>query len=126
VPMTVDRLDYILEHTGALLRRSWIGDETPAEILLNHFWFCMLDNPSNLDARTMIGTDRIMIETDYPHSDSTWPNSQALFAKRFADLPRNEVMDMTHRTAERLFRFEIPDSWLRTTSFCANGRESNA
>ncbi|OLO25758.1 hypothetical protein PZ61_0235550 [Streptomyces sp. MNU77] len=121
VPMAVDRLDYIRSHTGALLRQSWTSDETPAEVLLNHFWYCMLDNPSNLDARKLIGTDRIMVESDYPHSDSTWPDTQALLAKRFQGMEREEIADMTHRTAERLFRHPVPESWMRTTVFGTQG-----
>jgi predicted TIM-barrel fold metal-dependent hydrolase len=122
VPMAIDRLDYIVSHTGALMRDSWIGDESPAEVLLNHFWFCMIDNPSNLDARKMIGTDHIMIETDYPHTDSTWPDTQELCRTRFAGFEREETLDITYRNAEKLFRHPVPESWLQTTSFWREGQ----
>lgn len=115
VPMAVDRLDYMMKHAGAALRDSWVGDESPSELLLNHFWFCMIDNPSNLNAVDMIGSDHIMAETDYPHSDSTWPDTQKLLRDRFLDLPVDDALNMTYRTAEKLFRHPVPESWLQTT-----------
>jgi hypothetical protein len=56
-----------------------------------------------------------MVETDYPHSDSTWPDTQKLLADRFADLPVDDALNMTYRTAERLFHHPVPESWLATT-----------
>jgi predicted TIM-barrel fold metal-dependent hydrolase len=115
VPMAVDRLDYMLAHSGANLRRNWVHDESPSELLLNHFWFCMIDNPSNLNAVDMIGSDHVMVETDYPHADSTWPDTQKLLSDRFGDMPTADALNMTYRTAEKLFRHPVPESWLKTT-----------
>lgn len=116
VPMAVDRLDYMMDHSGASLHSWWKHDLTPSETLLRHFYFCMIDNPSNLGAYTMIGSDRIMVESDYPHSDSTWPDTQKLLENRFHDLPVEDALNMTYRTAERVFRHPVPDSWLATTA----------
>lgn len=117
VQMMVDRLEFMVSHSGAGLKRDWKSDQTPAETLLNHFYFCMIDNPSNLSAVPLIGSDHIMVETDYPHADSTWPDSQKLLASRFAGMPVEDALNMTYRTAERVFRHEVPQSWLETTKF---------
>ena len=45
-----------------------------------------------------------MVESDYPHADSTWPDTQALLDERFAGLPDADVRKMTHENAARLFR----------------------
>jgi predicted TIM-barrel fold metal-dependent hydrolase len=115
VPMAVDRLNYMMDNSGVALHRSWGGDMSPSEVLLNHFYFCMIDNPSNLNAVDMIGSDHIMCETDYPHSDSTWPDTQKLLQDRFRDMSEADALNMTYRTAEKLFRHPVPQSWLETT-----------
>jgi predicted TIM-barrel fold metal-dependent hydrolase len=115
VPMVIDRLEYMASHSGVSLRRDWTSDLSPVELLRERSWFCMLDNPSNLAAHALIGSDHIMVESDYPHSDSTWPGTQKLFADRFRDLPTDVALDMTYRTAEKLFRHPVPPSWLETT-----------
>ena len=41
-----------------------------------NFWFCTIDDPSTIETRHRIGIDHIMVEVDYPHGDSTWPDTQ--------------------------------------------------
>ena len=53
----------------------------PAEVLHRNFWFCTIDDPSTISTRHTVGVDHIMFETDYPHGDGTWPDSQAVFVQ---------------------------------------------
>ena len=53
-----------------------------------------------------------MVESDYPHADSTWPDTQALLAERFAGLPDADVAKITHENAARLFRHPLPPEWV--------------
>ena len=57
----------------------------------------------NLD---IIGEDNVMIETDYPHTDTTWPDCIDLAKKRLAHLPPEVQYKILRGNAERLFRFE--------------------
>ena len=109
VPMLLDRLDYIIEVSGHG-RAAWMSDELkPSEVLLRNFWFCTIDDPSVLECRHRIGVDNIMVETDYPHADSTWPDTQAFLAKRLGGFPDEEVRKITHQNAAKLFRHPLPD-----------------
>ena len=107
VPMLLDRLDYVMDHsaTGA---GTWDGTLSPSEAVRRNFWFCTIDDPSTLPARARIGTDHIMVEVDYPHADSSWPRTQELLEQRFAGLPAEDVENMTHLNAARLFRHPVP------------------
>ena len=51
----------------------------PADVLHRNFWFCTIDDPSTISTRDAIGVENIMFETDYPHGDGTWPDTQAVF-----------------------------------------------
>ena len=81
-------------------------------VLLDNFRFCTLDDPSTLPVIDRIGSDRVMVEVDYPHSDTTWPDSQAQLRRRFQDpaagLTADDIANLTHRTAARLFRAPLP------------------
>lgn len=83
VPMAIDRLEYVTEHSAGspAAAGDWTYDVTPAEALKRNFWFCMLDDPSTLALRHVIGVDHIMFETDYPHADSTFPHSEDTAAR---------------------------------------------
>jgi Amidohydrolase len=82
-------------------------------VLHRNFWFCSLDDPSTLPALGRIGADRVMIETDYPHSDSTWPTTQALLRARFSDpaagLTEEDIRLITHANAAEVFRHPLPE-----------------
>ena len=112
VPMLLDRLDYVMSHSGVGGAGVWDGELTPSEAVQRNFWFCTIDDPSTLGARERIGVDHIMVEVDYPHADSSWPDTQALLEERFTGLPDDHVRKMTHENAARLFRHPLPgDGW---------------
>ena len=46
-----------------------------------------------------------MIETDYPHSDTTWPDSLEVARRLVQDLPPAVQRKVLRGNAERLFRF---------------------
>jgi predicted TIM-barrel fold metal-dependent hydrolase len=70
-----------------------------------HIYGCFIDDihgVRNLDA---IGYDNVMIETDYPHSDSTWPNCLEHAQKQLAGISPENRHKIMRGNAERLFRF---------------------
>ena len=79
----------------------------PSEVLARNFWFCSIDDPSTLDGvLDRFGPDHVMLEVDYPHADSTWPDTQDLLRRRIAHLPEGTVRRLTHENAEELFRWQ--------------------
>jgi predicted TIM-barrel fold metal-dependent hydrolase len=108
VPMLKDRLEFMLAKSGHG-RSQWPSrDVTPTQVLERNFWFCTIDDPSSIASRHRIGIDRIMVETDSPHADSTWPDSQQFFVDMFAGVPEDEIRLMTHGNAAALFRHPLP------------------
>ena len=51
----------------------------------------------------------MMFETDYPHGDGTWPDSQAVFDDVFGSLPDDVVARIGHENAAELFRHPLPE-----------------
>jgi predicted TIM-barrel fold metal-dependent hydrolase len=111
VPMLMDRIEWVLDHSAAGLD-AWRGaDITPVEAMQRNFWYCAIDPGSVVPLRERIGVDRILVESDYPHADSTWPDTQANLASAFAGVPADEVAAMCWRNACGLFRWELPAGW---------------
>ena len=84
------------------------GDTRPAEVLQRNFWFCTIDDPSTIDTRHRIGIEHIMLETDYPHGDGTWPDTQQLIAEVWGHLPDEELRLLCHANAASLYRHPLP------------------
>ena len=57
------------------------------EIWKRQFYATIEDDQPALRTRDMIGEDRLMWGSDYPHTDSTWPCSAEALDEMFADHP---------------------------------------
>lgn len=105
VAMLMDRLDNIVSRSGY---GGDFGGLAPSELLRRNFWFCTIDDPSTIDTRHRIGVDHIMLEVDYPHGDSTWPDTQAVVAEAWGHVPDDELRMMCCENAARLYRHPLP------------------
>jgi predicted TIM-barrel fold metal-dependent hydrolase len=108
VAMLIDRLDNIIDRSG--YGAGW--DMRPADVLRRNFWWCTLDDPSTIDTRHTIGVENIMVETDFPHGDGTWPDTQDVIERYWGHIPADELRMMCCENAAKLFRHPLPDTVL--------------
>jgi len=108
VPMLIDRLDNMIDRAKYGL--GW--DIRPADLLRRNFWFCTLDDPSTIALRHVIGVENIMIEVDYPHGDSTWPDTQRVIEQYWGSFPASELRAMCSENAARVYRHRLTDQVL--------------
>jgi len=103
----LDRLDHVERYQH--MYGTWDGiDLSPAEVLQRNFWFCAIEDRSGLEQRHRIGVDHICLESDYPHQDGTWPDTQELFRAQLDGFPADDVRKLTWENASRLFDFPVP------------------
>jgi predicted TIM-barrel fold metal-dependent hydrolase len=103
----LDRLD----HVGRYQRifGTWEGiDDSPREVMQRNFWFCTIDDHAGLEQRHHIGVDHVMVESDYPHQDGTWPDTQAIVWSQIGSFPAQEIERIAWRNAAELFRHPVP------------------
>jgi len=106
VPMILDRLDYQATRTRT---STWAGiEELPSDVFRRNFWLTSYWDPSAFAVRQRIGIDRLMVESDYPHADTTWPDTQARMAEQLAGMPTTDVRKVTHENAASLYRHPLP------------------
>jgi predicted TIM-barrel fold metal-dependent hydrolase len=130
VPMLINRIDYVMDHS-ATGHGAWTDDDHhPTEVLRRNFWFSVIDLTSTLQLRHEIGVGHIVLESDYPHADSTWPETRARASEALSGLPADEVERLCWRNAGELFRHPgPPPNWAASethdVSLAANfGREN--
>jgi predicted TIM-barrel fold metal-dependent hydrolase len=112
VAMLADRADYVLDHSASGKEsRVRLGDVRPSELLARNFWFCTIDDPSSVDAvLARLGADHVMVESDYPHADSTWPGTADTVLANFGHLPEATIRQVCYGNAAGLFRHALPPS----------------
>lgn len=77
--------------------------DKPSSYFHRQMYLTFVDDPRGLDHRHDLGVDRIMWSTDFPHPATSWPNSQAIVAKNFADVPDAERDLIVAGNAARLY-----------------------
>lgn len=111
VPSVLERCDRM-----AVRHQHWAGkhDLLPSEIFRRNMYSCMVDEPIGLKLWELIGADNIVCETDYPHSDSSFPHSQQVYEEVFDGIPADVVEKVCHGNAERIFNWKMADPGLAT------------
>jgi predicted TIM-barrel fold metal-dependent hydrolase len=75
------------------------------QVFRDHIFGCFIEETSGLQNLAILGEDNIMVETDYPHSDTTWPDCIGVAKKLVEGLPERTQYKILRGTAEKLFRF---------------------
>ncbi len=77
--------------------------EPVAEIWKRQFHATIEDDQPALRTRDLIGEDRLMWGSDYPHTDSTWPCSADVLDEMFEGLPPASRAAITRDNVARLY-----------------------
>ncbi len=78
--------------------------EPVTEIWRRQFFATIEDDQPALRTRDLIGEDRLMWGSDYPHTDSTWPCSQEVLDEMFSDCPMSTRTAITRENVARLYK----------------------
>jgi hypothetical protein len=105
IPYALERIDYVYEH-----HRKWtgqdFGDQLPSQVFKDRIITCFIDDAFGVQNRQYMNVDNITWECDYPHSDSTWPQSPEALMKALDDVPDEDIDKMTHLNAMKHFQFD--------------------
>lgn len=103
-------ISHWLERVDQGWQREFAKDPTgPAvepveEIWKRQFYATIEDDQPALRTRDLIGEDRLMWGSDYPHTDSTWPCSAAVLDEMFEGIPDDTRRAITHDNVARLYQ----------------------
>jgi predicted TIM-barrel fold metal-dependent hydrolase len=107
VPYFLERLDHSYR-----VHKAWtgadFGSKMPSEVFLEHVVLCYISDAVGVRLAREIGVDRITVEIDYPHSDTTWPRAPERLMEEFegSDLTDGEIDKITHLNAMEHFSYD--------------------
>ncbi len=106
IPFYLERADRHFKN------QTWIhndfGGKLPSEVFRDHFLACFITDPSGLEAQHRIGVDILAWECDYPHTDTTWPESPELLWRELqaAETTDENIEKITWKNALRFFDWD--------------------
>ena len=107
MPYVVERMDKIWEERGDASFGIDLPDP-PSSYIPNHIWGCIFDDEIGLKNRDIIGMNQICFEVDFPHADTTFPNTLDVATKicTEAKLSEDEIYMLMRGNAIDCFGLE--------------------
>jgi predicted TIM-barrel fold metal-dependent hydrolase len=102
IPYILERADDVwMEH------RAWGGvkdivPEPPSSYYYKHIYGCFFRDRHGIESLERVGADNITFETDYPHTDSTWPDTKAVATELMRSVPTDAVEKIMRGNARRM------------------------
>jgi predicted TIM-barrel fold metal-dependent hydrolase len=86
----------------------------PTDYLKEHILWGFQQDSIGVRLRDVLGVDKLIWATDFPHQESEFPHSDGVIAKNFAGVPDHEVRKMVADNAIRFFHLESAPASLAT------------
>jgi predicted TIM-barrel fold metal-dependent hydrolase len=102
-------IPYVLERADDVwyTHRGWANSqlhcpEPPSTYYFRQIYSCFFKDRAGIEQLHRVGVDNVAFETDYPHQDSTWPESRRAATEQFGDLDQATVNKLARGNAIRL------------------------
>jgi predicted TIM-barrel fold metal-dependent hydrolase len=104
LPHYMYRLDHAWEKYSALTSEPL--PLKPSDYMRRQLWATFQDDPVGPGTYKFFGTNNYMWASDFPHTDSTWPNSRKVIEKDFAGVPEDVTRKIVFENAAKLYRLQ--------------------
>jgi predicted TIM-barrel fold metal-dependent hydrolase len=103
-PNWVHRLDHVYSKMGNPRPRLPLK---PSEYVKHNVWATFQDDPLGPATWKFFGEDNYMWASDFPHADSTFPNSVKTIGENFAGTPEEVTGKIVFGNANKLYRLGL-------------------
>jgi hypothetical protein len=104
MPNYLKRLEWYSYRFGP--RFPKLAGQNAAEVWKRQVYATFQDDVPGIRCRDLIGVDRLMWGSDYPHFDSTFPDSKGAIARNFEGVPESEQELILGETMVRVYNLQ--------------------
>jgi len=79
----------------------------PAEYFRRNIWFTFENDRAGVLTTPLYGADRFLWASDYPHGNTTWPDSKQIVEQQFDGVPDEIKRKLTRQNAIDLYKLEV-------------------
>ena len=111
IPYLLERADDVWKQHRAWASTGVVLEEPPSTYYYRQVYGCFFRDRHGLQSLDQCGVDNVMFEVDYPHSDSTWPDSKAVATELMIGLSPEVVHKLVRGNAIALLGLhDLPDT----------------
>ena len=106
IPYALERADTVWDKHEAWQKAKALIPEPPSTYYYGRIFGCFTADHHGLHSLSEVGEDNICFETDYPHTDTTWPNSKEYIEKMLADFDDDICYKVLRGNAIRMLELD--------------------
>ena len=106
IPYALERADTVWDKHEAWQKSKARIPEPPSSYYYGRIFGCFTADHHGLHSLAEVGEDNICFETDYPHTDTTWPNSKEYIEKMLADFDDDIAYKVLRGNAIRMLELD--------------------
>ncbi len=107
VPYLLQRMDYGYVRKGKRRGLTFASGRLPSAQFRSNVGCTFMTDEVGIGALDIIGSDVLLWATDYPHDDSTWPESQKVLEAQFAGIPAEDRGKIVFTNAVNLYQMQV-------------------
>ncbi len=106
IPYFLWRAEHTLDRHNGWMRHERPQGLSPTELFHERILCCFIADRIGVKLLDELNVENVCWESDYPHSDTSWPYAPERCAELFAAVDDDTVAAITHRNAMRHYRFD--------------------
>lgn len=106
VPYLRSNMDYTYRERQDEASYRFKDDLMPSDLFSRNVYLSFQEDDIGVRLRDVIGVDRMMWGSDYPHSESTFPHSQQILERILQGVPAQECQSILFDTTAELYGFD--------------------
>ncbi len=107
IPFVLEQWDYYFKRHGAN-RAGLAIKKLPSEYFHNQIYTTFFNDAVGGHTLTWWGQDNCMWSNDFPHGNSTWPNSREVIARDLGNLPAGVRAKLVRENVAKVYNIPIP------------------
>jgi hypothetical protein len=106
IPYFLQRAEHTLARHNGWMRHDAPQGLSPSELFRERIVCCFIEDRVGVELLDHFNVDNVCWESDFPHSDSSWPDAPERLAALFAGVDDDTIEKITYRNAMTHFRFD--------------------
>ena len=106
IPYFLQRGEHTLDRHNAWMQHEAPQGRGPTELFRDQILCCFINDAVGVQLLDRFNVDNLCWESDYPHSDSTWPDAPESVETLFAGVDDGLVNKITHENAMAHYKFD--------------------
>lgn len=106
IPYFLQRAEHSLDRHNGWMKHKAPHGKSPSQIFHDNILCCFINDGVGIQLLNRFNLDNVCWESDYPHSDSSWPNAPEFSEELFDGVAEDVVNKITHENAMRHYHFD--------------------